>query len=105
MVDIIPLLVAIPVVAGLIALIYFGWPPEMKKRKARNEDRQLWELARVAQLPAGAVDICLHGVSSALSDTSGRIQLVIVGTFSGNLALPLLKLLTRCNMALCPTVR
>src|SRR5581483_8041326 len=75
-----------------------AWFKEMGGRKAKAEDRRLLQEALAARPPAGGVDICTLGAPEDMADRSGRIMLVLDGSFSENVGTDLLGLLARCRM-------
>lgn len=97
--------IIVPLVAALLGLAIFGWRREMRQRQAKAEAtesaRRLEaerEAARRAPLPAGGVGIRAYA-GDPTADRSGRIMLVIDGTFGAGLGLPLLQWLARCGLA------
>lgn len=93
-----PALVGAPLALSAAALGAFGWNREMRRRKAKKADNDLMEAAIAAVPPNGSVGICTRGAPNDMADNSGRIMLILVGTFSENLGENLLTLLWRNGM-------
>jgi len=91
-------LIILPLLAAVGALLFFGWRREMNKRAASRLDRTLETAARAALPPPGAVELNLATRVTQIVDTSGRIMLVLVGTFGENVGDNLLWLLWRSGL-------
>jgi hypothetical protein len=88
-----PLLVAAPIGVGLAGLAGFAWwkrDKRLRDRKAEFIARA--EQARAATAPPGTVSISMRGTHPA-GDRSGRIMLLLCGTFAENTGDDLLTLL------------
>lgn len=97
--------IIVPLATALLGLAIFGWQREMQQRQASAEAAEAArraeaerDAARRAPLPAGGVGIRSSAANST-ADRSGRIMLVIVGTFGTGLGLAVLRWLDRCGLA------
>lgn len=95
-----PLLVALPIVGALCLLGYFGWKRHKRQEERARQERERQERIAKAKIPAGATPLCTGGGSTKVVDQSGRLMLVLDGTFGANVGgLSLLTLLERCGLA------
>ncbi len=90
--------VGVPAAGAAGALAVMGWNREMRRRAVRHRDKLLLVSARNARLPEGAVDIWTPATYKLRGDRSGRIMLVLVGTFAARKGLNVLTLLNRSGL-------
>jgi hypothetical protein len=87
-----PILVLFPIGAALAVLGFFGWRWERRERARR---------ARIAsaRLPDGVIWVRTESAGGPLADTSGRVLLILSGTFAANVGRALLIMLHRCGLS------
>src|SRR5690348_12123738 len=92
-------LLAIPLGIGVLILAALAWRMARTRHATKRADRGRLQAAADAKPPAGAVLISSASGADRPADQSGRIMLVLDGSFSANLGAGLLTLLERCHLA------
>src|SRR5687768_10191588 len=92
-----PLFIGIPLVIAVALLAFFGWQREMRKRKAEQDAADALARARELPLPDGGMGLRTVGLHAA-ADRSGRVMLVVDGSFGAGLAKKLLPILAASGL-------
>jgi hypothetical protein len=85
---------------GLLIAGLIGWRQENRRRAERQANQALRQAAQLAKPPEGALEVSTAAAIAARpADQSGRIMLVLAGSFAANVGTGLLTLLERCGLA------